>query len=123
MDWSLLARTDVDIMSFDAYFYGEKLGLFPKEVDAHLAKGGYLAWGIVPTAGHTAEDVPVNDETVDSLAKKLDELVALFAGKGVDENRLREKMILTPSCGMGTLTPESTAKVLELLAGLRDTLR
>ncbi|MFC1461962.1 PAS domain S-box protein [Verrucomicrobiota bacterium] len=56
MDWSLLARTDVDIMSFDAYFYGEKLALYPREIDAHLAKGGYLAWGIVPTAGHTAEE-------------------------------------------------------------------
>jgi len=118
MDWSLLARTDVDIMSFDAYFYGEKLALYPKEIDAHLAKGGYLAWGIVPTAGHTAGETPADNETVDSLQKKLGDLLALFVGKGVDEDHLRNRMILTPSCGMGTLTPESTAKVLELLAGL-----
>ena len=122
MDWSLLARTDVDIMSFDAYFYGEKLALYPKEIDAHLAKGGYLAWGIVPTAGHTAEEVPVDDETVDSLKKRLDDLLALFVAKGVNAERLRERMILTTSCGMGTLTVDNAAKVLELLAGLRDAI-
>ena len=121
MDWSLLARTDVDIMSFDAFFYGEKLGLFPQEVDEHLAKGGYLAWGIVPTAGHTADEAPAADETTDSLRRRLDDLLTLFIGKGVNEDRLRNQMLLTPSCGMGTLSIDNATKVLELLEGLRTT--
>ena len=123
MDWGLLARTDVDIMSFDAYFYGERLALYPEAIEAHLAKGGYLAWGIVPTAGHTADEVPVDDETADSLRQKLEALVSVFLGKGVNEDRLRRQMILTPSCGMGTLAPDNARKVLELLAGLGNALR
>ena len=33
MDWGLLAKTDVDIIAFDAYFYGDKLSLYPDELN------------------------------------------------------------------------------------------
>lgn len=118
MDWGLLARTDVDIMAFDAYFYGEKVALYPAEIKAFLDKGKYLAWGIVPTAGHTAEAVPVDDETVDTLNARLEVLIAEFVRKGIPENQLREQMLLTPSCGVGTVPVKTAGKILELLAGV-----
>ncbi len=118
MDWGLLTKTDVDIIAFDAYFYGEKVALYPEEIQAFLNKGGYLAWGIVPTAGHTADAVPVDNETEESLRKRLNELIALFASKGIPEELLRKQLILTPSCGLGTLPPDAADKALELLQSL-----
>jgi methionine synthase II (cobalamin-independent) len=116
MDWSLLTRTPVDIISFDAYSYGEKVALYAADIDAFLEKGGWLAWGLVPTVNAQI----VEQETVDSLLRKRDELAALFAQKGIARDRLMRQMILTPSCGMGTLTPGSAQRVLELLHQLRN---
>ena len=45
MDWGLLASTDVDIIAFDAYAYGEKVALYPDAINAFLQRGGTLAYG------------------------------------------------------------------------------
>jgi hypothetical protein len=73
-----------------------------------------LAWGIVPTT----DDATVAKEDAGSLRAKLDGLVDHFAGKGIDRGRIEEQMLLTPSCGMGTLKIESAEKVLEMLREL-----
>ncbi len=49
MEWSVLAHTEIDVISFDAYSFGDKVALYPAEIDAFLKRGGTLAWGIVPT--------------------------------------------------------------------------
>jgi hypothetical protein len=118
MDWGLLARTDLSIINFDAYFYGEKVALYPEEIGSFLDRGGFLAWGIVPTG----DAKKLHKENVDSLKGKLDELITLFVNKGLPENELRRRIILTPSCGMGsgTLTEDESELVLELLAGLAE---
>lgn len=116
MDWGLLARTAVDIISFDAYFYGDKVALYPDAINAFLQRGGLLAFGIVPTGN--AEKL--REETPAGLQRKLAELIRLFAQKGIAEAHIRSQMILTPSCGMGSgsLSIEESQHVLELLAGL-----
>lgn len=118
MDWALLTKTDVDIIAFDAYYYGEKVALYPAEIKAFLKKGKYLAWGIVPTSGHTAEEVPLHEETAETLQQKLEDLLEIFIRKGIPEDLLRTQMILTPSCGMGTMSKDNAETVLRLLSEL-----
>jgi len=47
-DWSILLETATDILSLDAYEYAETLALYPEEVTRFLARGGIIAWGVVP---------------------------------------------------------------------------
>lgn len=118
MDWGLLARTRVDIISFDAFFYGDKVALYPAEIRAFLERGGALAFGIVPTNFPPTGQHKVEDENADSLRRKLDDLLGIFVSKGIPRELLR-RMILTPSCGMGSLTAEETGHVLKVLSELR----
>jgi methionine synthase II (cobalamin-independent) len=114
MDWGLLARTYLDIIAFDAYYYGEKVALYPEEISAFLDRGGYLAWGIVPTN----DPETLQKETVESLKDALENLILLFIKKGIPEENIHSRMIFTPSCGMGSLPEESAKTVLELLSRL-----
>jgi hypothetical protein len=116
MNWGLLAQTNIDIIAFDAYFFGEKVALYPDKINAFLNRGGVLAWGIVPTS----DTGKLQSETAASLNNKLEELVLLFTRKGISEDKLRAQMLLTPSCGMGSgsLTTDDAELILELLAEL-----
>lgn len=118
MDWGLLARTDLNIISFDAYFYGEKVALYPEEINAFLQRGGMLASGIVPTL-----DVEkLRGETAENLQQKHEELIQLFVKKGISENLIRQQILFTPSCGMGSgsLSLEESRLVLELLSKISN---
>ena len=75
MDWGLLARTNLDIMSFDAYFYGEKVALYPDEIQQFLTRGGVLAWGIVPTSDQEI----IAKINIESLTERVAELLKLFS--------------------------------------------
>jgi methionine synthase II (cobalamin-independent) len=111
MDWGLLTRTAADIISFDAYAFADKLALYADAVHAFLERGGTLAWGLVPTG----DARQLAAATADGLRQKLAGQVAAFVGKGVREELLWRQMMLTPSCGMGTLTETEAGKVLQLL--------
>lgn len=111
-DWGLLFEAGVDIVNFDAYHYLDKMLLYPEEAGRYLASGGALAWGIVPTTSEaTAEDAG-------SLLRRLDEGLAAFAERGVDEGLLRSQCVITPSCGMGSLDEGLAEKILEWTAGV-----
>ncbi|MFC1584051.1 methionine synthase [Fibrobacterota bacterium] len=114
MDWGLLARTSIDIISFDAFSYGEKLALYPEAISGFLERGGYLAWGIVPTSG---SDV-VSQAALETLSERMKELITLFENKGIPSALIQERKLLTPACGMGNLSLEEAEKVLELLQKL-----
>jgi methionine synthase II (cobalamin-independent) len=111
MDWGILLGTDVDVIAFDAYFFGERLALYGSEVGEFLSRGGALAWGIVPTSD--VEKLAL--ETQSTLRKKIDTLAATFVSKGIAEDIVRRQIILTPSCGLGPLSPENSVTVLRLL--------
>jgi len=117
-DWSLLAKTNIDIINFDAYEFFDNLLLYPEAMGNFMDKGGYLAWGIVPTSKEKADI-----ETVDSLFDKLSEQQERLSRKGIDINLIREKTIITPSCGTGSLPDETGKKILILLSELSEKLK
>jgi len=118
MDWAVTSRANLDIISFDAYEFGEKSTIYTAEISNFLQRGGYLAWGIVPTGDPDA----IAGESVDSLLERMERLINLFCGAGIEENLLRKRSLYTPSCGVGSLPEDAADKVFELLAGLKARL-
>jgi len=116
MDWSLLAKSTIDIISFDAFGFGDKVALYPADIRAFLERGGYLACGIVPTL----DDATAASSSARDLHARLETLFKLFVSKGIPDSLIRQSALLTPSCGMGNLAVQSAEHVLRTLAHLRD---
>jgi methionine synthase II (cobalamin-independent) len=118
-DWSVLLGTSVDIVSFDAYDFAGSLSLYPAEVKKFLDRKGAIAWGIIPNS-----EEALAKETVASLKDRLEEAMAPFTRNGVRFRQLLEQGLLTPCCGLASLTSdEMVARALELLAELSITVR
>jgi len=117
-DWTLLYRSGLDVVNFDAYQYMESMALYPGELAKFLQEGGALAWGLVPN------NEGMKAETAESLAARFEEGVELLASRGVDRDLLRERAMITPACGLegvnGTLAEKAytlTENVVSLLRG------
>lgn len=108
-DWSLLLETSVDVISFDAYSYAENMALYAAEVQRYLERGGMLAWGIVPTT----EDA-IALESPEHLHELLAEGINLLVRKGLDRNLLFARTLITPACGLGTLTEDAAERAMWL---------
>ncbi len=119
-DWSLLLGLGIDILSFDAYSYAESLTLYLSEVKKFIAKGGVIAWGIVPN-----EEAVLARESPGSLQDRLEEAIAPFTRKGTDIpfRQLITQGLLTPSCGLDRLSPDAAGQALELLSQLSEKVR
>jgi methionine synthase II (cobalamin-independent) len=117
-DWSVLLETSVDILSFDAYNYAQSLSLYPSEIKSFLDRKGTIAWGIVPN-----DEPSLAKETVASLKDRLEEAMAPFTRNGVRFKQLFQQGLLTPSCGLASLSTEAAARALELLTELSATVR
>lgn len=115
-DWSLLLSTELNILSFDAYGYLENLSLYPKELEAFLKRGGILAWGIVPT------NEEILKEDAQSLVNRIEKGFEMLTEEGIDPALLK-RAILTPSCGMGSLSIELAERVCDLTAKVSKRLR
>ena len=118
-DWSVLLETGVDIVSFDAYNYAPSLSLYPAEVKKFLDRGGTVAWGVVPN-----EEDSLARESAASLKDRLEEAMAPFTRQGVRFQQLIAQGLLTPSCGLASLTTaEAAGRALELLTELSAEIR
>jgi methionine synthase II (cobalamin-independent) len=116
-DWSLLVDAGADIISFDSHGFAESLAIAADSVNKFLERGGRLAWGAVPTSA----DV-LSQETPASLKKRLNDSVAALAAKGMDEKILRDRMLITPACGLGSLDEKTAELALEYTQVLAESL-
>lgn len=107
-DWSMLMDSKVDIISFDAYEFMDKYLMYWREIQAFLNRGGYLAWGIVPTSSK------INTTSLNDLLKRLEEGIQFLVGKGISRTLIHDRSIITPSCGTGTLTIAEAERVMTL---------
>lgn len=115
-DWPLVVNCGPDIINFDAYDYAETLALYPEEFSAFLAKGGYLAWGIIPTSD------AIGAETPESIKIRFEKGIKQLS-RNIPEDLLMSQLLLTPSCGTGARTVEETLKVFQLLMRLKEEYR
>jgi len=112
-DWSVLLQTSVDILSFDAYNYGETLSLYPAEVEDFLSRGGVIAWGIVPN-----DEPSLAKETEASLLDRLEDTMGLLSKKGIGYDALKAQCLITPSCGLGSISTSAAERALEMTAAV-----
>ncbi len=116
-DWPLLFRTGVDIVNFDAFGYLDKVLLYPDDIKTFMGRGGALAWGVVPTAEFTGQ------ETAEGLVAKIERGMKTLGDQGIDGATLHRQCLITPSCGMGSLTPGKTEAILKLLREVSERMQ
>ncbi len=117
-NWTMVLNTHIDILSFDAYQYGDNLLMYPEDLDRFISRGGSIAWGIIPNT----EDA-LNKESVESLVQKLDSFLDKMETKGMNRQKIAEQSLISPQCGLSGLSPEHIDKVFALLKGVSDIMR
>jgi len=117
VDWSLVMETHVQILSLDAYRFGDSLIPYAAQLRQFLERGGIIAWGIVPTL-----DDPFK-ESVASLQKRLNTLWNDLFPKSPDRGLVLRNSLLTPACGAGLLTKDQARRIYRLTAELSQQLR
>jgi methionine synthase II (cobalamin-independent) len=116
-EWTILVDAGTDVISFDAFDYGETIAYYPGPIQGYLERGGVLAWGIVPTSAKIAAETP------ESLINRLHSAVDNLAAKGVPKSLIWEKCLVTPSCGTGSLPVDLAEKVFSHLGEVSRRLR
>jgi len=118
-EWSILIDAGVDLVNFDAFDYGETIGLYPEAVKRHLEAGKALAWGVVPT-----NSAKIRAQTVESLVGTFDRLTAnLGKVTRLDTAQIVRQAVITPSCGTGSLPVADAERVFNLLGQTSQALR
>jgi hypothetical protein len=116
-EWSIPIDAGVDVISFDAFQFGETIAMYAEAVKKYLVKGGALAWGIVPTSA------AIREQTVEVLVDRLESMMDHLASKNIEKRLIIEQSMLTPSCGTGSMTPEDAELVYDLLADLSSRMK
>ena len=109
-DWSLFTdTTSIDIINFDAFSFLDKIILYADNLKGFLQKGGILCWGIVPTQEFSGR------ETAASSIKKIQAGIEALGKKGLDKELILRNLMISPSCGLGTLDSKKAEQIFGLL--------
>ncbi|MBF0360670.1 MAG: hypothetical protein HQK49_06650 [Oligoflexia bacterium] len=111
-EWSILVDAGVDIINVDAFNYGETISMYPDAIKKLFARGGMIAWGAVPTSKE------IRNQSVETLAVRLQKVMDILSSKGIDEKQIAEQALITPSCGTGSMDLEDARRVFETTAEL-----
>jgi len=117
-DWGMVLRTNADILSFDAYAYSHTIAMFSDDVSEFLERGGTLSWGLIPSS----DDI-VDIETPKNLAKIFIDNINALVKKGVDEDLIARRSIITPQCGLGGMTAENADRSLKMLREVSEIMK
>jgi hypothetical protein len=109
-DWGLILATGVDIVNFDTFSYFDRFLLYGDQVKRFIGKGGIIAWGLIPTGSPEA----LETATVDALVHRWEAQCRALVALGVDREQLRSQSLISPSCGVGSLSLAQAQKVLTL---------
>lgn len=118
-DWSMIIDSGVDVINFDGFYFGESLALYAKEVETFLKKGGFIAWGIIPTLDKDALEVA----TTQSLLEIFETAKNYLIKKNVDEKLIMKSSFITPACGAGSLNIELAEKAMNLTVDVAKELQ
>ncbi len=112
-DWPVLLETDLDILNFDAYSFLDKLALYPEALNKFLAREGVLAWGWIPTDSDNLAQVLNKPEPSKEILKRIENSALLLNQKGITIKQAQS--LLTPACGMGSISEKESESVIKLL--------
>ena len=114
-DWKMVMQSGVRILNFDAFEYFDTLALYGRELKDFLEKGGYLAWGIVPTSEAITS---VTDSDISSIFKERVGRLRTVTGSDLVYSR----SLITPSCGAGSRTVEEATKIFQLTLRAKEAM-
>ena len=97
-DWSIVLKTGIDILNYDAYNYPDSIFLYRQDLDEFIKRGGIVAWGVVP---NNAEGPLPRAE---NLLERLDKY----------RPYLRHPGLITPSCGLSGVSIRRSEEILAL---------
>ena len=117
-EWSVLFSAGVDVLSYDAYSFFDKLILYPEQLRQFLTQGGILASGIIPTAAEYIDAATVPDLVESWLAQ-----TAQLEKIGLSRQMVVAQTLITPSCGTGAVTEAQARKVLALTRDVSAEIR
>ncbi|MDP3731848.1 MAG: methionine synthase [Candidatus Omnitrophota bacterium] len=110
-DWSIFTDVKtIDIINFDAFSFLDRLVLYADNLKEFLKRGGILCWGIVPTQDFSEQ------ETASLLAQKIKQGMDTLIKKGVDKDLLLNNLLISPSCGLGSLDIKKSEEIFKLLS-------
>lgn len=115
-DWGMLLSTAIDILSFDAFGFFDRMLLFKDQVAEFVGRGGVIAWGLVPTLNQ--EDLI--QANVGSLFAQWQSCVTAL---GLNMDTAVRQSLVTPSCGTGCLPLELAIKAMDLTRELSLVIR
>jgi methionine synthase II (cobalamin-independent) len=118
-EWDVLLSSKIDILSFDAYSFFDKLAALTEQVHSYLDRGGILAWGGIPTG----KPYDIDKESAESLTLLWEHQVQKLLKPGREQADLLRQMLITPSCGTGSLRREYAEKVLDMTKTVSANLR
>ncbi|MCL6634535.1 MAG: hypothetical protein K6T29_02045 [Peptococcaceae bacterium] len=118
IDWSILFESDLEVVSFDAYNYFLSLVPFVSSLKEFFARGGSLAWGIVPTLYGKALE-----EDEESLLRIIEGEWSEFISRGIARETLARRCLITPACGTGLLEQDLAVRVYRLTAAVSKKFR
>ena len=118
-DWELLLESEIDVLSFDAYGFFDRIAPLQNQINTYLERGGIIAWGGIPTS----KDEDIEKESTDSLVNLWNKQMDAISGPKFSKADILRQTIITPSCGTGSLSPEMAGKVLELTRQVSMELR
>ena len=109
--------SQVQILSLDAYRFGDSLIPYAAQLRDFIERGGVVAWGIVPTL-----DDPFR-ESGESLLRRLNGLWNHLFPKGQDRAPVLRQSMITPACGTGLLTVDQAERIYRLTAEVSHRVR
>ncbi|MFN3504702.1 MAG: hypothetical protein ACK4Y7_00635 [Caldimicrobium sp.] len=116
--WDILLESGIDILNFDSFSYFDKFVIYAEKIKEFLGKGGYLAFGAVPTSRELLEKVN-EKEVISRFEAQIKTLGEALSLKG---DKLLKHILITPACGLGSLPEEFVPKVLALIRSLKEAL-
>lgn len=112
-DWRLAMDTGPQIVSLPVT---PSIADHAGALGVHLDRGGWVAWGAVPTFQ------PVGDSS-DRLWRTLSDTWCELVQRGCDALRLREQALVTPECGLAGHDPLLAEHILGLTVDLAERVR
>ena len=112
-------ESQADIVNFDAYGYFDRFILYESHIVDFFRSDRVLAWGLVPTLN--PEDIV--RENAESLAKRFFDQVDRVAALGIETAAVLSQSLITPSCGVGSLTLDFAEKVLTMTQAVSEIIR
>ena len=116
-DWSIMLESNIEILNFDAFDYFTSLSLYADGLIHFIQRGGILAWGLVPTSEI------ILSLTADELISNFNQYLEVLVNKGLARESLLDQVIITPSCGIGSVAIDTGEKVYQLTRDVALQLR